>query len=348
MTSSGRKKSAFTEEETSVLLDLWADDRIQAKFSNSFRHNLIWEDIALRMKGMGYNRNWKECYNRVANLKKAFARKKRDFKTGIADAADWTYWSHLESLLKSLPSSTKTVNEDEDEEDSSDQFLKELEPGCGDNHEEEDDNGEGEREDEIIIDDTASQLSDPFAVVMEDLDEDEDAMQPSHTMTATVPVQPSPTPQSHIKKKPVIRKSKRRAHSDDYYIRQLIENDRQMLQNQQRQLQLDEQVSTAAMQLFNAVTEYLNKMNSAMQPPTGPSTSPPTSIHNPVAASSCSKPSSDTEPSNVARTIHTRNSDSPPTVRSVKRLCTTDISQTLKCSGVANKVIVVPQEEDIN
>jgi len=82
MTSARRKKCAFTEEETSVLLDLWADDRIQAKFNNSFRHNLIWEDIALRMKGMGYNRSWKECYNRVANLKKAFARKKRDFKTG--------------------------------------------------------------------------------------------------------------------------------------------------------------------------------------------------------------------------------------------------------------------------
>lgn len=84
MTSTRRKKCAFTEEETSVLLDLWADDRIQAKFNNSFRHNLIWEDIALRMKGMGYNRSWKECYNRVANLKKAFARKKRDFKTGNA------------------------------------------------------------------------------------------------------------------------------------------------------------------------------------------------------------------------------------------------------------------------
>jgi hypothetical protein len=51
--------------------------------------------------------------------------------TGIADAADWTYWSHLESLFKSLPSGTKTVNEDEEEGDSSDLFLKELEPGCG-------------------------------------------------------------------------------------------------------------------------------------------------------------------------------------------------------------------------
>lgn len=347
MASTGRKKSAFTEEETSVLLDLWSDDRIQAKFNNSFRHNLIWEDIALRMKGMGYNRSWKECYNRVANLKKAFARKKRDFKTGIADAADWTYWSHLESLFKSLPSGTKTVNEDEEEGDSSDLFLKELEPDCDDNREEEDDNGEDEKEEEIIIDDTASTLSDSFAVVMEDVDEGDDTMQPSHVMTATMPVQPSPTARSHIKKKPVIRKSKRRAHSDDYYIRQLIENDRQMLRNQQRQLQLDEQVSAAAVQLFSAVTEYLNKMNSAMQPPAEPTMSPPTGIRNPVAASSRSMPSSDTEPSNV-RTTQACNSDSPQTTRSVKRLCTTDISRTLKCDGVANKVVVVPQEEEIN
>lgn len=83
MASTGRKKKAFTEEETSVLLDIWADDRIQEKFNNSFRHNLIWEDIALRMRGMGYNRSWKECYNRVGNLKKIFARKKRDFETGM-------------------------------------------------------------------------------------------------------------------------------------------------------------------------------------------------------------------------------------------------------------------------
>lgn len=82
MASCGKKKRAFTEEETGVLLDLWADDRIQAKFNSSFRHNLIWEDIALRMKGMGYNRSWKECCNRVGNLKKIFARRKRDFETG--------------------------------------------------------------------------------------------------------------------------------------------------------------------------------------------------------------------------------------------------------------------------
>ena len=118
------------------------------------------------------------------------------------------------------------------------------------------------------------------------------------------------------------RKSKRRAHSDDYYIRQLIENDRQMLRNQQRQLQLDEQVSAAAVQLFSAVTEYLNKMNSAMQPPAEPTMSSPTGIRNPVAASSRSMPSSDTEPSNVVRTTQACNSDSPQTTRSVKRLCT--------------------------
>jgi len=146
------------------------------------------------------------------------------------------------------------------------------------------------------------------------------------------------------------RKSKRRAHSDDYcyYLKQLIENDRQMLRNQQRQLQLDEQVSTAAVQFFSAVTEYLNKMNNAMQPPAEPSMSPPTTVHSPAAASGCSKLSSGTERSNFAGTTQERSSYSSQTARSVKRLCTADISQALKCSTVANKVSVVPQEEEIN
>jgi hypothetical protein len=121
-----------------------------------------------------------------------------------------------------------------------------------------------------------------------------------------------------------------------------------MLRNQQRQLQLDEQVSTAAVQFFTAVTEYLNKVNSAMQPTAEPSMSPPTRVHNPVAVSSCSKLSSDTEPSNFAGTTQECSSDNPQTARSVKRLCTADISRTLKCSAVANRIIVVPQEEEIN
>ena len=119
-----------------------------------------------------------------------------------------------------------------------------------------------------------------------------------------------------------------------------------MLRNQQRQLQLDEQVSTAAVQFFSAVTEYLNKMN--MQPPAEPNMSPPTTVHHPVTASSCTKLSSGTERSNFAGTTQERSSDSSQTARSVKRLCTADISQTLKCSTVLNKVNVIPQEEEIN
>ena len=81
---------------------------------------------------------------------------------------------------------------------------------------------------------------------------------------------------------------------------------------------------------------------------TDASVSHPTGVHNPVGAASCSKVSCDTDTSNIARTTQECNSDTPQTARSVKRLCTTDISQTLKCSGVTNKVIVLPQEEEIN
>jgi hypothetical protein len=142
------------------------------------------------------------------------------------------------------------------------------------------------------------------------------------------------------------KKSKRRAHSDDYYIKQLIENDKQMLQNQQRQLQLDEQVSTAALQFFSVMTAYLNKVNSTVQPPTGPK-SPKSKDRTVPSPPGCSKLPSDMEPSPEAGTTQKSDSDTPQTVRQVKRLCTTDISQNLECNGVTSKVIVLPQEEEI-
>jgi hypothetical protein len=55
-------------------------------------------------------------------------------------------------------------------------------------------------------DDTASPESDSLAVLMEDLDEDEDdgefICQQPQMITATAPVQPSPTPPLHMKRKP--------------------------------------------------------------------------------------------------------------------------------------------------
>jgi hypothetical protein len=138
----------------------------------------------------------------------------------------------------------------------------------------------------------------------------------------------------------VSKKSKRRAHSDDYYIKQLIENDKQMLQNQQRQLQLDEQVSAAALQFFSVMTAYLNKVNSTMQPPTSKDSTVP-------SPSCSSKLPSDMEPSPETRTTQKSDSHTPQTVRQVKRLCTTDISENLKCNGVTSKVIVLSQEEQI-
>jgi hypothetical protein len=48
---------------------------------------------------------------------------------GVADATDWIYWSHLESLFKTMPSSTQTVNEGV--EDCTHNFVKEEETICG-------------------------------------------------------------------------------------------------------------------------------------------------------------------------------------------------------------------------
>lgn len=73
----------------------------------------------------------------------------------------------------------------------------------------EENQGDGDKEEEIIMnDDTASPMSDSLGVLMEDLDdeeeEDEFITQQSQMITAAIPVQPSPTPPSHVKRKPTL------------------------------------------------------------------------------------------------------------------------------------------------
>jgi hypothetical protein len=117
-----------------------------------------------------------------------------------------------------------------------------------------------------------------------------------------------------------------------------------MLRNQQRQLQLDEQVSSAAVQFFSVMTSYLDKLNSTVQPQTDSKSS--TSKDNTVPSSpGGSKLPPDPEPNSEARTTQRSDSDIPETTREAKRLCTTEISENnLRCDGISSKVIVLSQE----
>ncbi|XP_041636198.1 uncharacterized protein zgc:113263 isoform X2 [Cheilinus undulatus] len=66
--------TAWTEQETCALVEVWAADDVQYSLKACVRNGHIFADIADRLTSMGYPRNAEQCQSRIKRLKKAYRR----------------------------------------------------------------------------------------------------------------------------------------------------------------------------------------------------------------------------------------------------------------------------------
>ncbi|XP_038594975.1 uncharacterized protein zgc:113263 [Micropterus salmoides] len=66
--------TAWTEQETVTLVELWAADDVQHSLKTCVRNGHIFADIAEKMSAMGYPRTTEQCHSRIKRLKKTYRR----------------------------------------------------------------------------------------------------------------------------------------------------------------------------------------------------------------------------------------------------------------------------------
>ncbi|XP_020494456.1 uncharacterized protein zgc:113263 isoform X1 [Labrus bergylta] len=66
--------TAWTEQETVALVEVWATDDVQHSLKTCVRNGHIFADIAERMTATGYLRSAEQCQTRIKRLKKAYRR----------------------------------------------------------------------------------------------------------------------------------------------------------------------------------------------------------------------------------------------------------------------------------
>ncbi|XP_078138254.1 uncharacterized protein LOC139919797 [Centroberyx gerrardi] len=70
----GTKYSAWTEQETVALIELWAADEVQHSLKTCIRNGHIFADISDKMASLGYLRTTEQCHSRVKRLRKTYRR----------------------------------------------------------------------------------------------------------------------------------------------------------------------------------------------------------------------------------------------------------------------------------
>ena len=74
----------WTDTEIKALLATWGDERIQAELDGAVRNRSVFEKIAKAMSDAAHQRDWKQCRQKIKNLKNDYKKvkdsKERDVK----------------------------------------------------------------------------------------------------------------------------------------------------------------------------------------------------------------------------------------------------------------------------
>ncbi|XP_073336441.1 uncharacterized protein [Pagrus major] len=90
--------TAWTEQETVALVEVWAADDMQHSLKTCIRNSHIFAEISEKMASIGYLRTSEQCHNRIKRLKKTYRRYCNNRRSGGRPAA-YRYFDLLAPVL---------------------------------------------------------------------------------------------------------------------------------------------------------------------------------------------------------------------------------------------------------
>ena len=67
---STNRGTSWTDNEVKALIGLWGESDVQEELDGVVRNKVVYEEIAKKMRQLGYNRDWGQCRNKIKSLKK--------------------------------------------------------------------------------------------------------------------------------------------------------------------------------------------------------------------------------------------------------------------------------------
>lgn len=96
-----RRSKNFSVAESDALITLWSDPETQKKFDSAYRHSVIWEMIANKLRMHGYERSSIDCKTKINNLKATYFKFRRIYSAGYP--VEWPHWQKLHAILGKRP-----------------------------------------------------------------------------------------------------------------------------------------------------------------------------------------------------------------------------------------------------
>ena len=108
-TPSTSRGSSWSDNEVRALISIWGEDNIQEELDGAVRNQVIFNNIATKMRERGYERDWQQCRTKIKNLKKEYRQTKdHNGQTGRGRKV-CKFYRELDNILGHRPASVPAV-----------------------------------------------------------------------------------------------------------------------------------------------------------------------------------------------------------------------------------------------
>ena len=108
-TPSTSRGSSWSDNEVRALISIWGEDNIQEELDGAVRNQVIFNNIATKMRERGYERDWQQCRTKIKNLKKEYRQTKdHNGQTGRGRKV-CKFYRELDNIIGHRPASVPAV-----------------------------------------------------------------------------------------------------------------------------------------------------------------------------------------------------------------------------------------------
>ena len=104
-TSTANRGAVWTDTEVQALISVWSDSTVQNELDGAVRNKLVFQKVAQRLREKNVNRDWKQCRDKVKNLKTKYREvKDHNSETGRG-RKNYKFYEQLDCILGHRPAS---------------------------------------------------------------------------------------------------------------------------------------------------------------------------------------------------------------------------------------------------
>ena len=108
-TGSGLRGTIWTDREIKALIALWGEGNVQDELDGAVRNKVVNEKIAQKLQEHGYHRDWKQCRDKIKNLKTKYKEiKDNNGETGRGRKS-CKFFDEMDRILGHRPTSVPHV-----------------------------------------------------------------------------------------------------------------------------------------------------------------------------------------------------------------------------------------------